>query len=126
MATSLLLSVDDESARRAYLPALAGGQLIDAVNGGHLWADKYDRELVLQNQDSARAALGIDEANDGFERVHQTADAGTSDHHQMLDRPGPAATTRWPLLSKQHSAHPRTDQAHLDVARPAENNQPPS
>jgi hypothetical protein len=39
----------------------------------------------------------------------------------------PAATTRWPLLNKQHSAHPRTDQAkNLDVAGPAENNQPPS
>jgi hypothetical protein len=53
---------------------------------------------------------------------------GTS--HQrltMLDRPGPAATTRWPLLSKQHSAHPRTDQApSLDVTGPAENNSPPS
>jgi len=44
----------------------------------------------------------------------------------MGDRPGPAATTRWPLLNKQHSAHPRTDQTHLDVAGPAENNQPPS
>jgi hypothetical protein len=53
---------------------------------------------------------------------------GTSHHHhQMLDRPGPAATTRWPLLSTQHSAHPRTAQAHgLDVAGPAENNQLPS
>jgi hypothetical protein len=52
---------------------------------------------------------------------------GTShQHHQMLDRPGPAATIRWPLLSKQHSAYPRTAQAHgLDVADPAENNQPP-
>jgi hypothetical protein len=48
-------------------------------------------------------------------------------HHLMLDRPGPAATTRWPLLSEQHSAYPRTDQApSLDVAGPAENNQPPS
>ena len=45
----------------------------------------------------------------------------------VLDRPGPAATTRWPLLSKQHSAHPRTDQATgLDVAGPAENNSPTS
>jgi hypothetical protein len=53
---------------------------------------------------------------------------GTSHHHhQMLARPGPAATTRWPLLSTQHSAHPRTAQAHgLDVAGPAENNQLPS
>ena len=54
---------------------------------------------------------------------------GTSHHHHlMLDRPGPAATTtRWSLLSKQHSAHPRTDQTHsLDVAGSAENNQPPS
>jgi hypothetical protein len=42
------------------------------------------------------------------------------------DRPGPAATTRWPLLNKQHSAYPRTDQTHLDVADPAENNQSPS
>ena len=45
----------------------------------------------------------------------------------MLDRPGPAATTRWPLLNKQHSAYLRTAQDHtLDVADPAENNQPPS
>ena len=42
---------------------------------------------------------------------------GSVNRHQppappmVLDRPGPAATTRWPLLSKQHSAHPRTDQA---------------
>jgi hypothetical protein len=48
----------------------------------------------------------------------------TQTHHTMVDRPGPAATTRWPLLNKQHSAHPRTDQARLDVADPAENNQP--
>jgi hypothetical protein len=33
-------------------------------------------------------------------RVQST---GTSQqHHRMLDRPGPAATTRWPLLNKQH------------------------
>jgi hypothetical protein len=54
---------------------------------------------------------------------------GTShQHHPMvLDRPGPAATPRWPLLSKQHSAHPRTDQTQsLDVAGPAEKNGPPS
>ena len=39
----------------------------------------------------------------------------------------PAATSRWLLLNKQHSAHPRTDQAEkLDVAGPAESNQPPS
>ena len=58
-------------------------------------------------------------------RVQST---GTShQHHQMaLDRPGPAATTRWPLLSEQHSAHPRTDQACLDVAGPTENNSTPS
>jgi hypothetical protein len=57
-------------------------------------------------------------------RVQST---GTSHHHhQMLARPGPAATTRWPLLNKQQSAYPRTDQAHLDVADPAENNRPPS
>ena len=43
------------------------------------------------------------------------------------DRPGPAATTRWPLLSKQHSAHPRTAQAFsLDVAGPAEKGSLPS
>jgi hypothetical protein len=49
-------------------------------------------------------------------------------HHQMmLDRTGPAATSRWPLLSKQHSTHPRTDQApSLDVAGPVENSQPPN
>jgi hypothetical protein len=48
---------------------------------------------------------------------------GTSPQHLMvLDRPGPAATTRWPLLSKQHPTHPRTDQARRDVAGPAENN----
>jgi hypothetical protein len=58
-------------------------------------------------------------------RVQST---GTSHHHhRMRDRPGPAATTRWPLLNKQHPAHPRTDQdPFLDVAGPAENNQPPS
>ena len=47
----------------------------------------------------------------------------------LLDRPGPAATivTRWwRLLSKQHSAHPRTDQAGLDVADSAEKNSPTS
>jgi hypothetical protein len=32
-----------------------------------------------------------------------------------------AATTQWPLLNKQHSAHPRSS---MDVAGPAENNQP--
>lgn len=49
-------------------------------------------------------------------------------HHKMVSGwPGLAATTRWPLLSKQHSANPRTDQTQsLDVAGPAENNQPPS
>ncbi len=31
-------------------------------------------------------------------------------HHTVLARSGPAATTRWPLLSKQHSTYPRTDQ----------------
>jgi hypothetical protein len=52
---------------------------------------------------------------------------GTShQHHPMLDRPGPAATIWWPLLSEQHSAHPRTDQAPLDVAGPAEKNSTPS
>ena len=59
-------------------------------------------------------------------RVQST---GTSHHHhQMRDRPGPAATTPWgPLLNKQHPAHPRTGHAHsVDVAGPAENNQPPS
>ena len=57
-------------------------------------------------------------------RVQST---GTShQHHLMLDRPGPAATIRWPLLSTQHSAYPRTDQAPLDVAGPAEKNSPPS
>jgi hypothetical protein len=58
-------------------------------------------------------------------RVQST---GTSHHHhRMRDRPGPAATTRWPLLNKQHPAHPRTDQdPFLDVAGPAENNQHPS
>ncbi len=45
-------------------------------------------------------------------------------HHLMLDRPGPAATNRWPLLSKQHSAYLRTDQARLDVADPAETTAP--
>jgi hypothetical protein len=53
---------------------------------------------------------------------------GTSHRpHQRPDRPGPAATTRWPLLSKQHSAHPRTDQAtSLDVAGAAEKGSFPS
>ncbi len=47
-------------------------------------------------------------------------------HHPVLERPGPAATTRWPLLSKQHSAHPRTDQAAgPDVAGPSRKEQPP-
>jgi hypothetical protein len=44
----------------------------------------------------------------------------------VSDRPGPAAAIRRPLLNKQHPAHPRTDQAGLDVAGPAENNQHPS
>jgi len=36
---------------------------------------------------------------------------GTShQRHQMPDRPGPAATNRWPLLSTRHSTYPRTDQ----------------
>ena len=54
---------------------------------------------------------------------------GTShQQHPLPDRPGPAATTNWwPLLSKQHSAHPRTDQAkNLDVTGPAEKNRPPN
>ncbi|HEX3545077.1 MAG TPA: transposase [Mycobacterium sp.] len=58
---------------------------------------------------------------------------GSVNRHQPpassdADRPGPAATTRWwPLLNKQHTAHPRTDQAEsLDVAGPVEHNQPPS
>jgi hypothetical protein len=51
---------------------------------------------------------------------------GTSHQQHLLpDRPGPAAATRWPLLSKQHSAHPRTARApRLDVAGPAEKNSP--
>ena len=51
---------------------------------------------------------------------------GTSHyHHPMQDRPGPSATSPWPLLNKQHAAHPRTAQAQsLDVAGPAENMQP--
>lgn len=41
---------------------------------------------------------------------------GTSHQHLLMwDRPGPAATTRWPLPSEQHSACPPTDQARLDV-----------
>jgi hypothetical protein len=52
--------------------------------------------------------------------------SGTSHHHHLMtDRPVPAATTRWPLLNKQHSAHPRTDQAEsLDVVEPAETTSP--
>jgi hypothetical protein len=52
-------------------------------------------------------------------RVQST---GTSRHHHLMrDRPGPAATTRWPLLNTRHSAHPRTDpDPFLDVAGPAE------
>jgi hypothetical protein len=46
---------------------------------------------------------------------------------EVPDRPGPAATRWWPLLSKQHSAHPRTDQTKsLVVTGPAENNSPTS
>lgn len=46
------------------------------------------------------------------------------DGFPMTDRPGSAATTRRPLLNKQHPAHPRTEQdTILDVAGPAENNQ---
>jgi hypothetical protein len=69
-------------------------------------------------------ALGVGLASKSG-RVQST---GTSHHHHpMKDRPGPAATTRWPLLNKQHPAHPRTDQPKsLDVAGPAENNQPPN
>jgi hypothetical protein len=45
----------------------------------------------------------------------------------MLNRPGPAVTNRWPLLSKQYSTHPRTDQAQpLDVMGTVENNQTPN
>jgi hypothetical protein len=57
---------------------------------------------------------------------------GSVNRHQPPPSPnGGSARTgshhRWPLLNKQHSAHPRTAQAHsLDVAGPAENNQPPS
>jgi hypothetical protein len=53
---------------------------------------------------------------------------GTShQHQQVLNRPGPAATTQWPLLSTRHSAHPRTDQTqNLDVAGPAEKDNPQS
>jgi hypothetical protein len=36
------------------------------------------------------------------------------------------ATIWWPLLSKQHPAHLRTDQARLDVAEPAEQTSTPS
>jgi hypothetical protein len=67
--------------------------------------------------------LGDDRTRQRLER--QWA-AGHQHQQTMLDRPGPAATTQWPLLSKQHSAYLRTDQARLDVADPAENNQPPS
>jgi hypothetical protein len=42
---------------------------------------------------------------------------GTSHHHIVVDRPGPAAATRWPLLSTQHSTHPRTDQAFTWTSR---------
>jgi hypothetical protein len=53
---------------------------------------------------------------------------GTShQNHQVLNRPGPAAATRWPLPSTRHSAHPRTGQDQfLDVAGPAETNSTPS
>jgi hypothetical protein len=67
-----------------------------------------------------RAGLAAEQEWEGSVNRHQ------HQHHPMLDRPGPAATTRWPLLSKQHPAYLRTDQApSLDVVEPAENNQPP-
>ncbi len=54
---------------------------------------------------------------------------GSVNRHQPPAPPdgaGPARTgshPRWPLLGKQHSAYPRTDQAtSLDVTEPAENN----
>lgn len=68
-----------------------------------------------------RAWLASQQEREGSVNRHQppaSPDAG---------RPGPAATTRWPLLSKQHSASPRTDQTtRLDVADPAQNNQTPN
>ena len=56
----------------------------------------------------------------------RTQSTGTShQHRQVLARQGPAATTWWPLLSKQHPAHPRTGEApRLDVTGPAEKDSP--
>ena len=58
---------------------------------------------------------------------------GSVNRHQPPTPPGGVGSARtgshhpWPLLSKQHSTHPRTDQAHdLDVAASVENNQPPN
>jgi hypothetical protein len=69
-----------------------------------------------------RAGLASQQEWEGSVNRHQPPPS-----HLMLDRPGPAATTWWPLLSKQHSAYPRTDQAtSLDVAGAAENNSTPS
>jgi hypothetical protein len=58
---------------------------------------------------------------------------GSVNRHQPPASPdgaGPARTgshPRWPLLSEQHSAYPRTDQAERrDVAGPAEKNSRPS
>ena len=54
---------------------------------------------------------------------------GSVNRHQpptlLLDRPGPAATIRWPRLSKPHPAYPRTTRrARPGVAGPAEKTAP--
>lgn len=55
-------------------------------------------------------------------RVQST---GTSHQHRSVtDRPGPAATTRWPLLNKQHSAYHRTDHAPKPGRRGTSRKQP--
>lgn len=54
MATSLLLSVDDESARQEYLPALAGGQVLGTValaeDDGH-WTPQGVRMTATRTDD---------------------------------------------------------------------------
>ena len=68
-----------------------------------------------------RAGLGSQQEGEGSVNRHQPppipvdGSARTGSHHW------------WPLLSKQHSAHPRTDQTpSLDVAGPAEKDSPTS
>jgi hypothetical protein len=125
--------------RRAGVDANVSNLALASFPAGHPEQLHVEQITCTQDQQKAAAraakrarsrqrALDRSRRNTNADQYGPSArQAGTSHrHHLMLDRPGPAATIWWPLLSKQHSAHLRTDQARLDVAEPAENNSTPN